>query len=424
MGLADDIRFFIVENYLKPAIEKDLKEISLVSGEVHSAMGLRSRMPSVCSALRSGELGRLAPVRLLREVRSPSVKLNSSTNRFDYEILQVGSKSPDRKFVDPRPNDALKDVKEGGERKSRTLVIIPCGRAKIWKKNPEAGPTEARDAYTGSLFKVNREYAERFGDKWMILSAKYGFIEPGFVIPEDYNATFRDPTTNPISLDRLIEQARHIKGYDRMVALGSTAYAEMVKGAFEGTDAEILAPTAGLSVIKAVGKVKNAARRERPFGRLMPNEYCERDLLGLEGKLGVRFRDPALLVAAVTRRAYVKELRDRNPETQREDNERLEFLGDGVLELAVRQILYERYRGQEGCLSDMADKIVEKCNLLRLAKNLVLVKYLFLGKSEEKDDEGKPKILADALEAILGALYLDQGYKKTKDVVEKEIIDK
>ena len=77
--------------------------------------------------------------------------------------------------------------------------------------------------------------------------------------------------------------------------------------------------------------------------RSSPDEYSKKDLYELEEKVGVRFQNQVLLVAAVTRRSYVKELRDKQPDIGREDNERLEFLGDGVLELAVRQSLYIHY---------------------------------------------------------------------------------
>ena len=60
-----------------------------------------------------------------------------------------------------------------------TLVIVPCGKSKIWDRDPDAGPTAARAAYVGSPFKVNREYAETFGEAWVILSAKYGFLQRG-----------------------------------------------------------------------------------------------------------------------------------------------------------------------------------------------------------------------------------------------------
>lgn len=147
----------------------------------------------------------------------------------------------------------------------RTLVVIPCGKSKIWKKNPSAGPTKARDAYTGSPFMVNREYAERFADEWVILSAKYGLIEPDFVIPEDYNATFSDKSSDPISIESLRERASRIEGFEYVVALGSTEYAERVKSAFRGTGVEVLTPTAGLPIRKAMGKVKDAIRRGQPF---------------------------------------------------------------------------------------------------------------------------------------------------------------
>ena len=71
------------------------------------------------------------------------------------------------------------------------LVVVPCGMRKIWDMNPSAGPTPAKNAYVGAPFKVNRAYAEKFADRWVILSAKYGFIDLDFVIPENYDVTFK-----------------------------------------------------------------------------------------------------------------------------------------------------------------------------------------------------------------------------------------
>ena len=59
-----------------------------------------------------------------------------------------------------------------------TLAIVQCGQKKIWDRNPGAGPTAAKDAYVSPYFRKNRAYAERFADQWMILSAKYGFLDP------------------------------------------------------------------------------------------------------------------------------------------------------------------------------------------------------------------------------------------------------
>jgi hypothetical protein len=63
------------------------------------------------------------------------------------------------------------------------LVVVPCGKSKVWDREPHRGPTPAREAYVGNLFKVGRRYAEAFSDEWVILSAKYGLIQPDFVIP-------------------------------------------------------------------------------------------------------------------------------------------------------------------------------------------------------------------------------------------------
>ncbi len=64
------------------------------------------------------------------------------------------------------------------------LVIVPCGCSKIWDRDPKRGPVAAAEAYTGTPFRLNRQYAECFGDAWVVLSAKYGFIAPEFSIPE------------------------------------------------------------------------------------------------------------------------------------------------------------------------------------------------------------------------------------------------
>ena len=85
--------------------------------------------------------------------------------------------------------------------------MVSCGRSKIWKINPNAGSALAKDAYIGAPFRVNREYAEKFADRWVILSAKYGFIDPDFVIAENYDVTFMRPETNPVGVGRLIDRS-------------------------------------------------------------------------------------------------------------------------------------------------------------------------------------------------------------------------
>jgi hypothetical protein len=94
----------------------------------------------------------------------------------------------------------------------------------------------------------------------------------------------------------------------------------------------------------------------------------------------------------------------------------------GVLELAVRQSLYDKHDAQEGGLSKMAADLVCDDNLTKVAIDMDLERHLFLGGTEVSDEKGKPAILADALEAIMGAIYLDQGLEVTIEVVERLIL--
>ena len=88
----------------------------------------------------------------------------------------------------------------------RILVVVPCGLSKVWDNDPSRGSVRAEAAYTGPPFKVNSGFARKVGDKWVILSAKYGFINPNFLIPESYNVTFKDPQTRPINVKHLKTQ--------------------------------------------------------------------------------------------------------------------------------------------------------------------------------------------------------------------------
>ena len=148
-----------------------------------------------------------------------------------------------------------------------TLVVVPCGKRKIWDKYATADPTKAEDVYIGPPFKVNRAYAEKYGDRWVILSAKYGFIDPGFIISENYDVTFKDPSTNPISVRALKEQIKQkgLDGFDNVVVLGGKDYADVVYDAFSGLDVKIKAPVAGLQIGYAVGAVRKAIDEGRTF---------------------------------------------------------------------------------------------------------------------------------------------------------------
>jgi hypothetical protein len=139
----------------------------------------------------------------------------------------------------------------------KILVIVPCGKSKIWSKFPKIKATKAEEAYVGVPFKVNKAFAKKFADEWVILSAKYGFVEPTFVIPENYDVSFNDPKTNPIGLGELKGQVKEkgLENFDIVIALGGKNYTEIVKEVFVGY-AKVIAPTEGLPIGKAMKLVK------------------------------------------------------------------------------------------------------------------------------------------------------------------------
>jgi len=147
----------------------------------------------------------------------------------------------------------------------KLLVVIPCGQAKIWKKELNHGPAKAKNAYVGAPFKVNKAFAEKFSDKWIVLSAKYGFIDPEFIIPKNYNVTFKKPSTNPINTDALKKQLKqkNLDSYDTVIALGGKDYTTIVKKIFKKVS-KVIAPTEGLPIGKAMGHVKSLVKLEKP----------------------------------------------------------------------------------------------------------------------------------------------------------------
>jgi len=120
------------------------------------------------------------------------------------------------------------------------------GFKKIWDIKPDARPTQARYVYTGPFASKCREYAERFYPwSWLILSAKYGFISPDFVVDGPHNVTFRKKKNNPISVEELANQVvrLRLKSFHQIVVLGGENYVEMARKAFLGR--EIINPLKG-----------------------------------------------------------------------------------------------------------------------------------------------------------------------------------
>jgi len=135
----------------------------------------------------------------------------------------------------------------------------------------------------------------------------------------------------------------------------------------------------------------------------------------LELDLGYRFREPLLLNKALVHSSHAHE------QNISEDNEQLEFLGDAVLGLLVSDLLYRAHPDlTEGELSKLKGFFVSSANLVKYSEQLQLGQYLFLGRGEEKTGgRSKQALLVDALEAIIGAIYLDGGLDAARQLISK-----
>lgn len=151
----------------------------------------------------------------------------------------------------------------------------------------------------------------------------------------------------------------------------------------------------------------------RPAG---PGAGGEGAVMPLQKKLGYFFKDQEILSQAVTHRSFSHE----HQADRVADNERLEFLGDAVLNLILSRLIYDRYPGlTEGELSKLRASLVNERQLKEIAEKLGLGKLLRLGKGEElTGGREKGSLLADALEALLGAVYLEGGFEAAFGVTE------
>ena len=141
----------------------------------------------------------------------------------------------------------------------------------------------------------------------------------------------------------------------------------------------------------------------------------------LAKRIGVEFTDQSLLQQAVTHRSFLNENRDY----KLDHNERLEFLGDAVLELIVTEYLYKNYANPEGELTAWRSSLVNGEMLASIAKGLGVEDFLMMSKGEAKDTgRARQYLLANAMEAIIGAIYIDHGYDEAKKFVLENVVVK
>jgi len=146
------------------------------------------------------------------------------------------------------------------------------------------------------------------------------------------------------------------------------------------------------------------------------------DFSAFEQKIGFDFRDKRFLEAAFTHRSYLNE----NRRVGAEHNERLEFLGDAVLELVVTEFLYAKYPEKpEGDLTAYRAALVNTQSISGAAQELGMNEFMLLSRGEARDTgRARQIILANAFEALIGALYLDQGYDAAKKLIANQLFAK
>lgn len=142
-------------------------------------------------------------------------------------------------------------------------------------------------------------------------------------------------------------------------------------------------------------------------------------LEAFQDSLGLQFNDPKLLERAFIHRSYLNE----HPKLGLEHNERLEFLGDAVLELVVTDFLYRNYHEPEGILTNWRSALVKTEALAAVAEQLEIAQYFKLSRGEAKGNARSHSLIsANAVEALIGAIYLDQGYEAASQFITRYVI--
>jgi ribonuclease-3 len=165
-----------------------------------------------------------------------------------------------------------------------------------------------------------------------------------------------------------------------------------------------------------------ASRRDNAAARVQSNGTRSESR---DGVFGHRFRDPALLTLALTHRSLAYETSPEETSVPGSDNEQLEFIGDAVLGLVVAEALYRRFPdSREGELTRLRASLVSRRNLAEVGTRLNLGDHLLLGRGEEQSGgRRKPALIANGVEAVIAALYLDGGLEAARDFIHRYIVE-
>ncbi len=151
-------------------------------------------------------------------------------------------------------------------------------------------------------------------------------------------------------------------------------------------------------------------------------EYTSKEFAKLEKIIGISFNNKDLIVQALVHRSFLNENRD----FPLAHNERLEFLGDAVLELVVTEFLFAKYLNPEGELTNWRAALVNAKMCAQVGNEIGFEPFLFLSRGESQDTNSKAReyILANVVESVIGAIYLDQGWEVTKQFILRWIVSK
>lgn len=156
------------------------------------------------------------------------------------------------------------------------------------------------------------------------------------------------------------------------------------------------------------------------YSMVIPEDLHMKNISVLEARIGIKFRNPLLLKQSTTHRSYCNEHRAECAA----HNERLEFLGDAVLELVVTDYLMDTFpEKDEGRLTELRSVIVRGIKLTSVAEKIGLNDHMLLSRGESRDTKARGQILADAVEAVIGAIYKDQGIEAAQKFIARFFLE-